>query len=107
MASWEDGVLKLIRSWSGICLIHLVLGEGDVHELRVNPVMLEWNEDWGSEQLLDFASLATRLVIDDILEEVPIPANMLPAGVVGNYRLCSPDYTWTTYAGKGVFEIRG
>ena len=105
MASWEDGVLKLIRSWSSICIIHLVLGEGDVHELRVNPAMLEWNKDWGSENLLDYALSATRLVIDEILEEVPIPVNMLPAGVVGNYYPCSPDYTWRWYAAKGVFEI--
>lgn len=107
MATWEDGVLKLIRSWSGICIIHLVLGEGDVHEMRVNPSMLEHNKDWGSEELLDFALSATRLVIDDILAEVPIPVNMMPPGVVGNCYLCPPDYTWTSGECRGDFEFSG
>lgn len=107
MATWEDGVLKLIRSWSGICTIHLVLGEGDIHELRVNPVVLDWNKDWGSEELLDYALSAMRLMIGDILGEVPIPVNMMPPGVVGNCYLCPPDYTWTSEEHHGAFRVSG
>ena len=107
MATWEDGVLKLVRSWSGICVIHLVLGEGDVHEMRVNPDMLEWNKDMGSEKLRDYALSAVRFVVGSIIRTVSIPANMIPSGVIGNCCPCPPDYTWVSCMENGDLMFRG
>lgn len=89
IAIWDDGVLRIIRSWTGICCFRLVLGEGDVHELQIDP---EFAEKMDQTELRKVAFSVTDAVIDMILEKVPIPINMIPSGVVGNILPCPPDY---------------
>ncbi len=101
IAIWDDGVLRLIRSWTGICCFRLVLGEGDVHELQIDP---EFAGNMDPIELRKFAFSATDAVIDEILEKVPIPINMIPYGVVGNILPCPPDYGFDSRMNK-EFEI--
>lgn len=101
IAIWDDGVLRIIRSWTSICCFRLVLGEGDVHELQIDPVFAEKMDP---EELREFAFSATDAVIDMILEKVPIPINMIPSGVVGNILPCPPDYGFDSRMYK-EFEI--
>lgn len=102
MAIWDDGVLNIARSWTGICMIRLILGEGDVHELQVNPAILE--DD--ANKLQDLVMTVTDMIVDNIIGPVRLPVNMIPSGVVGNVVPGPPEYRWMSGDEDGEFIFR-
>lgn len=99
---WDGGVLKIFRSWTGICYIRLVIGDGEQHELQVNPELAERmdpNELWN--YVLSVTDFAIGLVINVVL----LPVNMIPAGVTGNIHPIDPDYRWDSKEFEGEFVL--
>ncbi len=75
----ESGTLCICRSWTGICIYKVVLGEGDVHDVYAAP-----NFTQGEFELI-FEILLKRM------GPMPIPLNLIPHGVKGNISPVMPD----------------
>lgn len=73
----EEGVLWFCRSWTGICIFKLVLGDGDKHGLLVEPGFLSKSDPSECMKIVGH-------LIDRILMRVKVPANLVPAGITGN-----------------------
>ena len=104
-ALWDDGALIICRSWTGIAIFRLVLGDGDVHEIQVNPDIANVGDP---TELWHMTHDIVETILDSIVLPVPIPANMIPCGVEGNVRMVEPDCRWSfDLDGEGSLIIAG
>ncbi len=75
----ESGTLFFCRSWTGMCIYKMVLGEGDTHDVYALP-------DFGHE---DFEKTFLT-ILRYRLGPRRIPVNAIPHGVKGNIVPCMP-----------------
>lgn len=75
----EGGTLFFCRSWTGICIFKMVLGEGDTHDVYMLP-------DFDRE----FFEKVFRMLLCYRLGPCRIPVNAIPHGVRGNIIPCMP-----------------
>ncbi len=75
----ESGTLYFCRSWTGMCIYKMVLGEGDTHDVYALPKFDRENFD----QLL-------IILLHYRMGYIHIPVNVIPHGVMGNVIPCLP-----------------
>ncbi len=75
----ESGTLYFCRSWTGMCIYKMVLGEGDTHDVYALPKFDRENFD----QLL-------IILLHYRIGYIRIPVNVIPHGVMGNVIPCLP-----------------
>lgn len=75
----ESGILFFCRSWTGICIFKMVLGEGDTHDIYALP-------DFDKE----YFEKVFKILRHYRMGPCRIPVNVIPHGVRGNIIPCTP-----------------